>query len=181
LCDATTTNEDGYYKITNFNINEGELCEIDALYTNDDGTTEEGSFTFIYHRSEVTDLGLITIYPASIGLNSLHVNWDINCDPNTVDRIWPVIQDATTGDIFYKTARWGDDYTFKLPAGTYNVWIEYIDLSDIPQITEEQMKRAILRVDGTPVPKSKVLFYHRHTGDGVHEYCFFDFLRRTIR
>ena len=33
---------------------------------------------------------------------------------------------------------------------------EDIDLSDIPQITEEQMNRAVLRVDGKPVEKGKV-------------------------
>lgn len=31
-----------------------------------------------------------------------------------------------------------------------------IDLSEIPEITEEQMKRAVLRVDGKPVAKGKV-------------------------
>ncbi len=33
---------------------------------------------------------------------------------------------------------------------------EDIDLSDIPQITEEQMNRAVLRVGGKPVDKGKV-------------------------
>ena len=33
---------------------------------------------------------------------------------------------------------------------------EDIDLSDIPQVTEEQMARAVLRLDGKPVPKGKV-------------------------
>lgn len=31
-----------------------------------------------------------------------------------------------------------------------------IDLFEIPEITEDQMKRAVLRVGGEPVPKSKV-------------------------
>ena len=31
-----------------------------------------------------------------------------------------------------------------------------IDLSDIPEVTEEQMARAVLRVDGQLVPKGKV-------------------------
>ena len=31
-----------------------------------------------------------------------------------------------------------------------------IDLSEIPEITEEQIKRAVLRVGGEPVAKSKV-------------------------
>ena len=31
---------------------------------------------------------------------------------------------------------------------------EDIDLTDIPQVTEEQMSRAVLRVGGQPVPKS---------------------------
>ena len=31
-----------------------------------------------------------------------------------------------------------------------------IDLSEIPEITEEQMKRAVLRVGGEPVAKNKV-------------------------
>ena len=34
---------------------------------------------------------------------------------------------------------------------------EDIDLSDIPEITAEQMSRAVLRVGGRPVPKGKVL------------------------
>jgi uncharacterized protein (DUF4415 family) len=34
---------------------------------------------------------------------------------------------------------------------------EDIDLSDIPEITPEQMSRAVLRVGGQPVPKGKVL------------------------
>ena len=33
---------------------------------------------------------------------------------------------------------------------------EDIDLTDIPQVTEEQMSRAVLRVGGKPVPKGKV-------------------------
>ena len=33
---------------------------------------------------------------------------------------------------------------------------EDIDLSDIPEVTEEQMARAVLRVGGRPVPKGKV-------------------------
>ena len=33
---------------------------------------------------------------------------------------------------------------------------EDIDLSDIPEVTAEQMARARLRVDGQPVPKGKV-------------------------
>jgi uncharacterized protein (DUF4415 family) len=33
---------------------------------------------------------------------------------------------------------------------------EDIDLSDIPEVTAEQMARAQLRVDGQPVPKGKV-------------------------
>ncbi|MEE8391488.1 MAG: BrnA antitoxin family protein [Anaerolineae bacterium] len=33
---------------------------------------------------------------------------------------------------------------------------EDIDLSDIPQVTEEQMARATLRVGGQPVPRGKV-------------------------
>lgn len=32
----------------------------------------------------------------------------------------------------------------------------HIDLSDIPEITEEQMKRAVLRVGGKPVARGKV-------------------------
>jgi uncharacterized protein (DUF4415 family) len=31
-----------------------------------------------------------------------------------------------------------------------------IDLSEIPEVTEEQMKRAVLRVGGEPVDKGKV-------------------------
>ncbi len=31
-----------------------------------------------------------------------------------------------------------------------------IDLSDIPEITEEQMARAVMRVGGEPVPQGKV-------------------------
>lgn len=31
-----------------------------------------------------------------------------------------------------------------------------IDLSDIPEVTEAQMARAVLRVDGRPVPEGKV-------------------------
>jgi uncharacterized protein (DUF4415 family) len=33
---------------------------------------------------------------------------------------------------------------------------EDIDLTDIPQVTEEQMSQAVLRVGGQPVPKGKV-------------------------
>ena len=33
---------------------------------------------------------------------------------------------------------------------------EDIDLSDIPEVTEDQMARAVLRVGGQPVPKGKV-------------------------
>ena len=33
---------------------------------------------------------------------------------------------------------------------------EDIDLSDIPEVTAEQMARAQLRVDGQPIPKGKV-------------------------
>ena len=33
---------------------------------------------------------------------------------------------------------------------------EDIDLSDIPEITEEQMARSVMRVGGEPVPKEKV-------------------------
>ena len=33
---------------------------------------------------------------------------------------------------------------------------EDIDLSDIPEVTEAQMARAVLRIDGQPVPKGKV-------------------------
>ena len=33
---------------------------------------------------------------------------------------------------------------------------EDIDLSDIPEITEEQMAQAVLRVGGAPVPRGKV-------------------------
>lgn len=33
---------------------------------------------------------------------------------------------------------------------------EDIDLSDIPEITEEQITRAVMRVGGKPVPKEKV-------------------------
>ena len=33
---------------------------------------------------------------------------------------------------------------------------EDIDLSDIPEVTEEQMARAVLRVGGEPIPKGKV-------------------------
>lgn len=33
---------------------------------------------------------------------------------------------------------------------------EDIDLSDIPEVTEEQMARAKLRIGGKPVPKGKV-------------------------
>ncbi|MFB2833184.1 hypothetical protein [Floridanema evergladense] len=32
---------------------------------------------------------------------------------------------------------------------------EAIDLSDIPEVTEEQMKRAVLRVGGKPVERSQ--------------------------
>ncbi|MBW4615021.1 MAG: hypothetical protein KME21_17445 [Desmonostoc vinosum HA7617-LM4] len=32
---------------------------------------------------------------------------------------------------------------------------EAIDLSDIPEVTEEQMKRAVLRVNGKPVERSQ--------------------------
>lgn len=32
---------------------------------------------------------------------------------------------------------------------------EDIDLSDIPEITEEQMRHAVLRVGGRPVPEGK--------------------------
>ena len=33
---------------------------------------------------------------------------------------------------------------------------EDIDLSDIPEVTEEQIARAVLRVSGQPVPKRKM-------------------------
>jgi uncharacterized protein (DUF4415 family) len=33
---------------------------------------------------------------------------------------------------------------------------EEIDLSDIPEITEEQIARAVMRMGGKPVPKEKV-------------------------
>jgi uncharacterized protein (DUF4415 family) len=33
---------------------------------------------------------------------------------------------------------------------------EKIDLSDIPEITEEQIARAVMRMGGKPVPKEKV-------------------------
>ncbi|MDZ7304293.1 MAG: hypothetical protein ONB44_19385 [candidate division KSB1 bacterium] len=33
---------------------------------------------------------------------------------------------------------------------------EDIDLSDVPEITAEQMAKAVLRVGGKPVPKGKV-------------------------
>ena len=37
-----------------------------------------------------------------------------------------------------------------------NMRDEDIDLSDIPEITDDQMRRARLRVNGRPVPKGKV-------------------------
>jgi uncharacterized protein (DUF4415 family) len=43
------------------------------------------------------------------------------------------------------------DWEFLRTAGD-----EDIDLSDIPEITEEQMARAIMRVGGQPVSKGKV-------------------------
>ena len=33
---------------------------------------------------------------------------------------------------------------------------EDVDLSDIPQVTEEQMAQAVVRVGGEPIPRSKV-------------------------
>ncbi len=33
---------------------------------------------------------------------------------------------------------------------------EDIDLSDIPEVTEDQMARAVLRIGGNPVPRNKV-------------------------
>jgi uncharacterized protein (DUF4415 family) len=33
---------------------------------------------------------------------------------------------------------------------------EEIDLSDIPEVTEEQLARAVMRMGGKPVPKEKV-------------------------
>ena len=33
---------------------------------------------------------------------------------------------------------------------------EDIDMSDIPEVTEEQLAQAVLRVDGKPVPRGKV-------------------------
>jgi uncharacterized protein (DUF4415 family) len=33
---------------------------------------------------------------------------------------------------------------------------EDIDMSDIPEVTEEQLAQAMLRVDGKPVPRGKV-------------------------
>ena len=34
---------------------------------------------------------------------------------------------------------------------------EDIDVSEIPEITERQMQRAVLRVGGKPIPRGKVL------------------------
>ena len=38
----------------------------------------------------------------------------------------------------------------------HNAKDEDIDLSDIPEITEEQIARAVMRVGGNPVPEGKV-------------------------
>ncbi|MCL4264564.1 MAG: BrnA antitoxin family protein [Anaerolineae bacterium] len=38
----------------------------------------------------------------------------------------------------------------------HNARDEDIDLSDIPEITESQLTRAVMRVGGKPVPKGKV-------------------------
>ena len=128
LVDATDTTIDGVYDITNFNIPDGHRCEVEAIHIGDSGITESGSITFVYHKDlKVNDLGLITIYSSDTGLNYLDVDYTINA--SDVDRPWPVIQDDS-GNLFYKTAKWGDDYVYKLPQGSYSVWIEYIDTSN---------------------------------------------------
>ncbi len=82
-------------------------------------------------------MGTITIYSTYTDLNYLNVNWNITVSPDTIERIWPVIEDSDTNDLFYKTAKWGDNYRFKLPKGNYNVWIEYVDTSSgSPEIKE---------------------------------------------
>jgi hypothetical protein len=139
--DATDTNAKGYYKFDNFNISDGDLCEIEAFYNGEDGITEQGTFAFVYHSDRPTILGTITIYSTNTNLNYLNVNWNITVSPDTIERIWPVIEDSDTNDLFYKTAKWGDDYRFKLPKGNYNVWIEYVDTSSgSPEIKETSHK-----------------------------------------
>jgi len=67
-----------------------------------------------------------------------------------------------------------------------------IDLSDIPEISEDQMMQAKLRFDGKPMPKSKirvnilldadiVAFFKTHAGGKGYQTLINEALRKSIR
>lgn len=67
---------------------------------------------------------------------------------------------------------------------------EDIDLSDIPEITDEQMARARLHVGGRPVPKGKVsvlldaevvAYFRMRAGDKNYESVINEMLKAGIR
>ncbi|MCP4346768.1 MAG: BrnA antitoxin family protein [Desulfobacterales bacterium] len=67
---------------------------------------------------------------------------------------------------------------------------EDIDLSDIPEITEEQMAGARLRIGGRPVPKGKVsvlvdaeivAYFRMKAGDENYESVINEMLKAGIR
>jgi len=67
---------------------------------------------------------------------------------------------------------------------------EDIDLSDIPEVTEEQMARAVLRVSGKPLPKGKVsilldaevvAYFKMKAGKNKFESVINDILKADIR
>lgn len=69
---------------------------------------------------------------------------------------------------------------------------EDIDLSEIPEITEEQMARAVLRIGGNPVPGGKVLvpllldadvleFFKEQAGEGSYQLLINEMLKTTMR
>ena len=69
---------------------------------------------------------------------------------------------------------------------------EDIDLSDIPEVTAEQMARAQLRVDGQPVPKGKVrvnmfldaavvAYFKAQAGERDHQTLINEALKANIR
>ena len=67
---------------------------------------------------------------------------------------------------------------------------EDINLSDIPEVTEEQMARAVLRVSGKPLPKGKasilldaevVAYFKMKAGKNKFESVINDILKADIR
>ena len=67
---------------------------------------------------------------------------------------------------------------------------EDIDLSDIPEVTEEQMASAVLRVSGKPLPKGKVsilldaevvAYFKMKAGKNKFESVINDILKADIR